>query len=113
MQAIPAQAILQTPAGDTVVDLGQNISGKLRMRVAGPAGTVIRLDFSEILDADGNFVHQIRGRNKDQQDFYVTSGQGVETYVAWFTTHGFRYVRLVGYPGHSKTRRFHRPGHRL
>ncbi|MCA9985209.1 MAG: family 78 glycoside hydrolase catalytic domain, partial [Anaerolineales bacterium] len=99
VEEIPARTILGTPAGDTVVDLGQNISGKLRMRVAGPAGTEIRLDFSETLDGDGNFVHQIRGRNKDQQDFYVTSGNGQETYVGWFTTHGFRYVRLIGYPG--------------
>ena len=91
--------ILITPTGETVVDFGQNISGKIRMRVHGAAGTKVVLDYSETLDAAGNFRQQIRGRNKDQRDFYILKGDGVEEYTPWFTTHGFRYVRVTGYPG--------------
>ena len=91
--------IIKTPRGETVIDLGQNISGKIRMRVQGAAKTQIVLDYSEVLDSDGNFLHQIRGRNKDQRDVYILRGGGVEVYEPWFTTHGFRYVRITGYPG--------------
>jgi alpha-L-rhamnosidase len=57
-----------------------------------------------MLDAEGNFWQQIRGRNKDQRDVYVlkgsvAEGEPPEVYEPWFTTHGFRYVRLTGYPG--------------
>lgn len=94
-------AILKTPRGETVVDLGQNIHGRLRMRVRGAAGVEIVLDHSEVLDSQGNFLQQIRGRNKDQRDVYILKGEGVEIYEPWFTTHGFRYVRLRGYPGEA------------
>lgn len=103
---IASPAIIKTPKGETVIDLGQNIHGKLRMRVEGAAGTEIVLDYSETLDADGNFLHQIRGRNKDQRDVYVLKGDGAEVYEPWFTAHGFRYVRLTGYPGQPRPENF-------
>jgi alpha-L-rhamnosidase len=103
---IAAVGILKTPAGETVIDLGQNISGKLRMRVQGAANTAIVLDYSETLDADGSFLHQIRGRNKDQQDVYILKGNGPEVYEPWFTTHGFRYVRISGHPGEPQPEDF-------
>src|SRR5262249_48882493 len=47
-------AIRRTPSGETVFDLGQNFSGWARLRVRGPAGTVVTLRFAEVLDRDGN-----------------------------------------------------------
>lgn len=91
--------MIKTPKGETVVDLGQNIAGRVRMRVHGLAGIEIVLDHGEMLDADSNFLGQIRGRNKDQRDIYILKGEGVETYEPRFTMHGFRYVRVTGYPG--------------
>jgi alpha-L-rhamnosidase len=98
--------IIKTPRGETVIDLGQNISGKMRMRVQGAAKTKIILDHSETLDADGNFLQQIRGRNKDQRDVYILKGDGVETYEPLFTAHGFRYVRVTGYTGEPTLKDF-------
>ncbi|MBV5330933.1 family 78 glycoside hydrolase catalytic domain, partial [bacterium] len=99
VETVTPIAILKTLSGETVIDLGQNISGKIRMRVQGEAKTEIVLDHSEALDSDGNFLQQIRGRNKDQRDVYILKGDSVEIYEPWFTTHGFRYVRVTGYPG--------------
>ncbi|MBT3389016.1 MAG: family 78 glycoside hydrolase catalytic domain [Chloroflexi bacterium] len=99
VQEIKPVAIIKTPNGETVVDLGQNIHGKIRMSVQGTTKTEIVLDHAEMLDADGNFMQQIRGRNKDQRDVYVCKGEDVEVYEPFFTTHGFRYVRITGYPG--------------
>ena len=99
VKEIAPVGIIKTPKGETVIDLGQNISGKIRICVQDTAKTEITLDYSEVLDVDGNFLHQIRGRNKDQRDVYILKGGCVEVYEPFFTTHGFRYVRVTGYPG--------------
>jgi alpha-L-rhamnosidase len=46
--------IVQTPEGDTVVDMGQNMVGWLRLVVQGDAGTTVTLRHAEVLDAEGN-----------------------------------------------------------
>jgi len=99
VQEIKPVAIIKTPKGETVIDLGQNIHGKVRMSVQGATKTEVILDYAEMLDTDGNFMQQIRGRNKDQRDVYVCKGEDVEVYEPLFTTHGFRYIRITGYPG--------------
>ena len=92
-------SVIVTPKGETVVDLGQNIAGKMRMKVSGPAGTRIVLEHSEVLDRYGNFIHNIIGTNKDQKDVYILKGGMQEVYEPAFTFHGFRYVKITGYPG--------------
>lgn len=99
MELAPSE-VLTTPAGEAVVDFGQVIAGRVRLRVCGPRGTVIKLEHSEVLDRDGNFFINIGGFNKDQTDYYVLSGNpGGECWEPLFTFHGFRYVRVTGYPG--------------
>ena len=94
------QAVLVTPSGDSVVDFGQVIAGRVRLAVRGPRGTTLKLEHSEVLDPAGNFFNNIAGFNKDQTDYYVLSGDPAgETWEPLFTFHGFRYVRVTGYPG--------------
>jgi len=99
VKQIKPAGVLITPKGETVVDLGQVIAGKVRMRVRGAAGTHIVLEHSEVLDEQGNFLHNIIGRFKDQKDVYVLKGAEDEEYEPRFTFHGFRYVKVTGYPG--------------
>ncbi len=106
IEEIKPVCIITTPKGETVVDLGQNIAGRIRMHVCGAAGTEVKLEYSEVLDAEGNFLMNILGRNKDQKDFYVLKGEGEEVYEQFFTFHGFRYVRVTGYPGELSVDRF-------
>jgi len=44
-------AIIRTPAGDTVADMGQNMVGWVRLKTQGPAGTTVTLRHAEVLDA--------------------------------------------------------------
>jgi alpha-L-rhamnosidase len=104
---LPACEVLRTPAGDTVVDFGQVIAGRVRLRVTGPRGAIIKLEHTETLDSDGDFFINIVGLNKDQTDYYVLAGDpSGETWEPTFTFHGFRYVRLSGYPGEPTTADF-------
>ncbi|SHE25031.1 alpha-L-rhamnosidase [Actinomyces glycerinitolerans] len=104
---LPAARVITTPAGETVLDFGQVIAGRVRLRAVGPAGTEITLEHSEHLDADGNFFSNVQGPNKDQRDLWVLAGTGTpqapETYEPTFTFHGFRYARVTGYPGELRT----------
>jgi alpha-L-rhamnosidase len=99
--------VLTTPNGETVLDFGQNLAGVVHMQVQGARGTMVTLQHGEALDKDGNFTisHVLPPKPSDghpqifQEDRYTLKGEGVEEYEPRFTVHGFRYVRLAGYPG--------------
>ncbi|MFW6270999.1 MAG: family 78 glycoside hydrolase catalytic domain, partial [Bacillota bacterium] len=83
-----------------IFDLGQNISGWVRLKVNGPAGTRIRLRFAEELTKNNNLDFQSTGgKEQIQEDNYILKGKGMETYEPSFSWHGFRYVEVKGYPG--------------
>jgi alpha-L-rhamnosidase len=91
-------AIQGGPKGHPIVDMGQNMVGRVRIRVSGPAGTVIKLRHAEVPDTDGGlYVENLR--HAKQEDTYVLAGNGQELYEPCFTFHGFRYVEVEGYPG--------------
>ena len=90
--------IIRTPAGETVADMGQNMVGWVRLRVTAPAGTTIRLQHAEVLDKAGNF-YTANLRTAKQMETYSLKGGGEETFEPHFTFHGFRYVKVEGFPG--------------
>lgn len=89
-------ALLQTPAGETVLDMGQNMVGRMHLRLELPAGTVLTLQHAEVLDRDGNF-YTGNLRSAKQTVRYVCKGGG-EEYEPHFSFQGFRYVKLEGWP---------------
>jgi alpha-L-rhamnosidase len=97
--------ILKTPSGDQVIDFGQNLVGWVAMKVTGPAGTKITLSHAEVLDKEGNFYTE-NLRQAKAQDEYTLKGEGQEIFHPHFTWHGFRYVKVEGYPGDLKPENF-------
>lgn len=87
-----------TPSGDTVIDMGQNMVGRIRFKVNAPAGTRIVLKHAEVLDKDGN-IYFGNLKFAKQKVEYITKGEGTETFAPHFTFQGFRYVKIEGYPG--------------
>jgi alpha-L-rhamnosidase len=87
--------IFTTPAGDKVVDFGQNLVGFVEVKVNGKAGDSIKLSHAEVLDKWGNFYTQ-NLRAAKQQNIYVLKGNGTEQFEPHFTFQGFRYVRVEG-----------------
>jgi alpha-L-rhamnosidase len=110
-ERFPARRVLHTPKGEWVVDLGQNIAGWLRFEVQGLAGTTVTLTHGEALDKDGSFTldHlQLAGigARLEQQVRYTLKGGGVESYEPHFTVHGYRYVKVEGWPGDPAPEQF-------
>lgn len=89
--------------GVYVFDLGQNIAGWVRLRVAGERGTAVRLRHAEAIHEDGS-LDTFTNRGAQATDVYVLAGTGeVETYEPRFTYHGFRYVEVTGLPAPPST----------
>jgi len=88
--------IIKTPAGETVLDLGQNMVGWIEFKTNAPKGTEIILQHGEILQR-GNFYRD-NLRTAKAEFKYIADGQ--EAVVRpHFTFYGFRYVKVIGWPG--------------
>ncbi|HVU13351.1 MAG TPA: family 78 glycoside hydrolase catalytic domain [Phototrophicaceae bacterium] len=88
--------LIHTPAGETVVNMGQNMTGWLRFRTNAPAGTRIQLQFGEVLQ-DGNFF---RDNLRTAKAEYLYIADGTEAVVEpFFTFYGFQYVKISGWVG--------------
>lgn len=92
------RALITTPAGETVLDMGQNMVGWMRFKARGPAGAVVTLRHAEVLDREGNFYVK-NLRRAAQTVRYILRGAPEEVYEPRFTFQGFRYVKVEGYPG--------------
>ncbi|MGD0553537.1 MAG: family 78 glycoside hydrolase catalytic domain [Streptosporangiaceae bacterium] len=88
-------AVLTTPSGRTVLDFGQNLTGRLRIRVRGEAGQTVKLRHAEVLE-DGELATRPL-RFAAATDRYTLRGDpGGEDWEPRFTFHGFRYAEVTG-----------------
>ncbi|WP_326824775.1 glycoside hydrolase family 78 protein [Streptosporangium sp. NBC_01756] len=86
------------PDGETILDFGQNISGRLRIRVQGPAGHTVTLRHAEVLENGALGVRPLR--TALALDTYTLRGDcTAEVWEPRFTVHGFRYAQIDGWPG--------------
>jgi alpha-L-rhamnosidase len=84
--------------GVFIYDLGQNISGWVRLRFNNAhAGTRVQLRHGERLNPDGTLYTENLRRAK-ATDVYICKGGGEEVWEPRFTFHGFQYVELTGLP---------------
>lgn len=79
-----------------ILDMGQNMAGRLRIKVKGNEGDTIRLRFAETLQKDGSlFTRNLRDARST--DTYILKSNGsVEEWAPRFVYHGFRYVEVSG-----------------
>jgi alpha-L-rhamnosidase len=95
--------IYVSPKGETIIDTGQVMTGYLGLFIHNAErGREITLEYTETVDREGNYLNIAQGRFTIQSDMYICSGTGEEYFEPEFTFHGFRYVRLTGYPGIPK-----------
>ncbi len=92
----PPTVIAKWPEPDYIFDLGQNMVGRVRLKVRGAAGTTIRLRFGEVVNPNGT-LYTANLRSARQTDYYTCKGDpDGEVFEPRFTFHGFRYVEILG-----------------
>jgi alpha-L-rhamnosidase len=97
MQTLAPVSLVEVGPGRFIFNLGQNITGWVRLRLRGKAGTRVRLRHGERLDAAGR-LYTANLRRAKATDTYILKGDGTEVWEPRFTFHGFQYVELTGLP---------------
>lgn len=93
---MPVAEIIHTPAGETVLDMGQNFAGYLSFYSRFSAGTKVELEYGEILQ-QGNFY---RDNYRSAKAKFTYISDGTEGWIRpHFTFYGFRYVKVTGWEG--------------
>ena len=92
---LPVKELIHTPAGETVLDLGQNQAGIFRLHLHVPAGTRVHLQVGEVLQ-QGNFYRD-NLRTAKAEYIYISDGRELDL-VPHFTFYGYRYVKVEGVP---------------
>ncbi|HEY6505360.1 MAG TPA: family 78 glycoside hydrolase catalytic domain [Chitinophagaceae bacterium] len=98
MRSVMPVGIKNTGNGKHILDMGQNFSGWLKIKVKGNRGTAVKLRFAESLQSNGE-LYIANLRDARVTDIYTLKGEGVEEWQPSFVYHGFRYVEINGYPG--------------
>lgn len=90
-------AVITTPAGEKVLDFGQNLVGREILTFKGKKGQEIVVSHAEVLDENGNF-YTVNLRSAKAQSRYICSG-GEDRFEPTFTFYGFRYLKVEGIEG--------------
>lgn len=89
--------VLTGPSGSRILDFGQNLVGRVCIRVSGTAGTTVTLRTAEVMQDGELYTRPLRAARST--DNYTLAGRDVEEWEPRFTFHGFRYVEVSGWPG--------------
>ncbi len=96
-ERLGAARLFVTPAGETVVDFGQEVTGYVELSLCAKAGEVVELSHGEVLDRQGNFYNANYRGAKAKLLYSCKDGQ--QSYKPKMTFFGFRYVRIDRFPG--------------
>ncbi|MGC8552457.1 MAG: family 78 glycoside hydrolase catalytic domain [Phycisphaerae bacterium] len=113
VKRLAPRALRQIAPGVWIFDFGQNMAGWCRVRLpkSHGAGKIV-LRFGESLVRDGQQTMDLTSsapgaielyttnlRTAKQTDTFIYSKRGPKSWHPIFTTHGFRYTEVRGYPG--------------
>ena len=96
IEKVAPVSIHKSPSGKTIVDFGQNLVGRLSIKVKGPAGHTVILRHAEVLENGELGTRPLRFA--EATDRYTLKGGETENWEPRFTFHGFRYAEVNDWP---------------
>jgi len=93
IETLPVATTIPTPSGGTILDFGQNLVGRLRVRVRGAAGTRVVIRHAEVLDEGELALRPLR--NAAATATFDLSGSD-DVLESRFSFYGFRYAQITG-----------------
>ena len=103
-ERVAAKRIFKTPQGDTVVDFGQEVTGYVEIALNAHAGDEVLFDHAEVQDKDGSWYNENYRSAKARAKYICREGN--QTWHPELTFFGFRYIRLLSWPGEAKPENF-------
>lgn len=98
VETLAVQEVTRTASGALVLDFGQNLVGRLRIRVRGVQGDVVTLRHAEVLERGELATEPLRSA-KATDTYRLRGDLEGEEWAPRFTFHGFRYASIEGWPG--------------
>ncbi len=98
IEEIKPYKIFKAPNGENIIDFGQNLVGRVKLKVKGKKGNRVSYQHGEVLDKNGNFYSGNLRSAKQTVTYYLKGGEE-EFYTPYFTFQGFRYLRIIAFPG--------------
>ncbi len=93
-ETIKPLGIIHTPAGELVLDMGQNMVGWLRIHIHEPLGNKIKISHGEVMQEDNFYRDNLRSAKAE----YIYISDGSDRLIEPSTTfYGFRYAKLEGF----------------
>ncbi len=93
IQILPVMTAIPTPSGGTILDFGQNLVGRLRVRARGNAGRRVVIRHAEVLEDGELSIRPLR--NAAATATFDLSGADDEL-ESCFSFYGFRYAQITG-----------------
>lgn len=93
IETIAVADIITTPSGERILDFGQNLVGRLRIRVRGMAGDRLIVRHAEVLEDGELSLRPLR--NAVATATFDLSGSD-DVLESRFSFYGFRYAQLTG-----------------
>lgn len=99
IEELRVQKAWTSPSGRFLMDFGQNIVGRVRVRIPKPsqAGSTVTLSHAEVLE-NGELGTRPLRYAKCQDTLVLAENFQDEFWEPKFTFHGFRYVQIDGWP---------------
>lgn len=98
-EVLSPKSVIQTAENKFVFDIGQNISGYIRLTAKGVCGQEITVRYAEVLDENNcreiNHMDRFYKQSDIQTDRFICSGKEL-TWSPMFVYHGFRYIEIEG-----------------
>lgn len=85
--------LIRTPRGETVLDMGQNLTGIFSLHIKETLGTVVHLQFGEVLQEGCFYNDNLRTA---KAEYIYTCGESETVLIPKFTFYGYRYVKIEG-----------------
>ncbi|KAL5344029.1 hypothetical protein BJX70DRAFT_352423 [Aspergillus crustosus] len=95
-EELKAVSVQQTPSGKTIVDFGQNLVGRLRVKsIKKPNGTSLVFTHAEVLEHGELGTRPLR--KAKSTDEVISAGTDLTDWSPQYSFHGFRYAQVDGW----------------
>lgn len=98
MERIHPSSVTRLASGKVLIDMGQNMVGRLKASFKGKAGQKVVMRFAEIINPDST-LYVANLRSAKATDIFTPSVDGYFSWAPVFVYHGFRYVEIDGVEG--------------